>query len=884
MLSSFSTWSVAVLLAVVPAVAFLDYGGVLPWTRWAVAVACLVIGLFALPLFFTRKPWSIAALAWPIALGVISLFLTFQTVSLPEPVVGWLSPASTTAYDLVTPNLEHHPISVAPWLTRLSVIVPAILGFTALIATLCFLDQRTVVTWMILVMVSGAVLAVLGVGEKIRMGDDGLWPATQNIDAVPFGPYVNRNNAACQLNLCLAGAIGITVLIARRNISRRGYHSAVLTRRDRHKTTFFHDAWYALLRADGTTVLAATIAVLIAAAIVATGSRAGLLGTASGLVAVIVGLSERGRRLSATVFVGVLLAAVTGLVLGIGLPGTASERLGSIFDVLDDARWGNWRDAVVAGVHHLPMGSGGGAYQFAYLPFQQTSGSAWFVNADCLPLEWFVELGLMGILIPAGAAILLLQQSLWLRRYSSKSIDRAAAAVGLFVVASQAVSQSFDFGLLQLPAVITLGASAGLVFARCSVVQQRVRQDEAIKAAQSKTRNARSIAISDRYVGNDYAEVQSRLGWSLAGIACLLCLAGPLFWSTVGWHCEAKSDFLVRAVAAWDRDQPPAPDVLRVAVESAEKLVESAPQSSDAAQLLADLYILQFRAEALANIQFPPEVNREQAWLSTSPTNLRARLFTASDRADFRNLLFRNQSETLLRQATELAEIALRVNPLNASPRFLLTKLDFLQGRADGTSVMIDQIASLQRNSPAALAVAARLAVWNPGPEKATELYRQAFQVDAELLNKEWATVSLLPQDRIVTLAASAGIFPLLDLADRYRDQPTLLDALLVQAESMISSESMKRDSDPYRWLVVRGRLAALRENWQEAVENLEQAVAAKPNEIEARLRLVRHLRSLGRLQEAWQHLAVLRSLAPSNSQIRQLSKQLESELAAAAR
>ena len=115
----------------------LDYGGVLPWTRWVVAVTCLVAGLLALPLLLTRKPPSMAALVWPIAFGLLSLFLVFQAVPLPESVASWLSPASTDAYNLVASNTEHHPVSVAPWLTRLSITVPAILGITALIATFC---------------------------------------------------------------------------------------------------------------------------------------------------------------------------------------------------------------------------------------------------------------------------------------------------------------------------------------------------------------------------------------------------------------------------------------------------------------------------------------------------------------------------------------------------------------------------------------------------------------------------------------------------------------------------------------------------------------------------------------------------------------------------
>jgi hypothetical protein len=439
--NSIASWIVGISLAVVPAVALLDYGGVLPWTRWAVSVAITLMSLVLCPLLMPGRRWPKQALYWPTLIAIAAIFLIIQQLPLPTRLVQILSPGSATAYASLAEDISVHTISVAPWNTRLALAIPAILGISVLASTATFRRERTAIVFMTLVISMGTMLAVLGVGEKLRTGGAGLWPATANIDAVPFGPYVNRNNAACQLNLALASAVGMIIFLARRDSSRRGYHSAVFIRRDRTRSTFLHDAAFVLTRTDGTTLLFVTLTVLIGMAIFVAGSRGAMLGACLGGTAVIYGLSNRGKRVKPLAFAITGVIAIAMLAGTIGLLNSSSARVASIFDVSGDARWGNWRDGITAAVHYLPLGSGGGTYQFAYLPYQYASSEAWFVNADCLPLEWIVEGGIVGIVIPVALLGTLIHQSLWLRRTSGESLDRAVAATGIYVAISQGVSQ-----------------------------------------------------------------------------------------------------------------------------------------------------------------------------------------------------------------------------------------------------------------------------------------------------------------------------------------------------------------------------------------------------------------------------------------------------------
>ncbi len=874
MFSSLSAWTVALSLAIVPAVAMLDYGGVVPWTRWAVAVACTVTGLIALPWVSTKLRWSWSSLVWPIAAVVTCLVVALQTVSMPTSVVQWLSPASSDAYAMIGPPTDTHPASVAPWLTRLSIAAPAILGISVLLGTACFRERRTAVTWMFLVTIGAVLLAILGVGEKLDSGDGVLWPATQNMDAVPFGPYVNRNNAACQLNLALASAIGAIVFMSRRNASKVGYGAAFPPRKGRSGAGLFAEVMSFIRRADGTTILAATLCVLIATAVIVTGSRGGLLGAIAGALAVAIGLSQRGRRMGPAIFVGVAVVATFALVAGIGSLGAIKDRLPStLADVLGDARWGNWHDAVIAGFHHLPLGSGGGTYRFAYLPFQESSGPAWFVNADCLPLEWFVELGLIGLVIPAAAALFLLQQSLWLRRSSRDAIDRAAAAVGLFVVASQSVSQTFDFGLLQLPAVITLGASAGLVFARCSVVRQRLRgvaspeEDHTDGPITAESRWGRIAAIPcNRFVA----------------IGCMVVLLVPLAWSTIAWRHEAESDLLRRAVAGWNRNPPPTSGVLLGALDAAGQLVSAAPLSGDANLLLAELRVIQSRSEAWWAFPAQSDLDPDVAWKLTSPAVGRARYFTApaDQRDDLQSVLFPGQKVAPLRQAAKLSWAALRASPLDDAPRYALTTLDFLGSPPQSTERMIDQIALLRRKTPDSLTRAARLSIWNPGPAQAAKIYRQALLLDPELLVKEWSLISRLPVPSITGLAATAGIFPLLDAAQRGGLDPSLREALLDQGDDLLSRDAGGSLIGRYDESLARGRIALLREDPQAAVRHFQQAITEQPQQIDARIRLAHTFRSLGKVDKSQQQLQVLTTLAPADLRVKLLADLVKRDLA----
>jgi hypothetical protein len=285
----------------------LSFGAVYAWAYWPLAMAGAGIGVWAI--VRTRAWKEPRPRALMLALGGIAAALVVQLVPLPY---GWFRDLNPAGDRLLT-QLEFgwaahpppwHSLSVAPQGTLTALLLFAALGL--LLIGLSRAVSYMPLGWLVRQLwIFGAVLAVFGIVQRAVAGASdfavyGFWHPSQT--AAPFGPFINRNHFAgwmiMVLPLALAQA-GASLQSARGPFGRDA------------------GAWFRWLGTpDASRFVFAGVAILImATALVLTGSRSGLLG----LLVAMATLAMLGARrvhtwprrvLPAAAFVSVVVVAV----------------------------------------------------------------------------------------------------------------------------------------------------------------------------------------------------------------------------------------------------------------------------------------------------------------------------------------------------------------------------------------------------------------------------------------------------------------------------------------------------------------------------------------------------------------------------------------------
>jgi len=245
--------------------------------------------------------------------------------------------------------------------------------------------------------------------------------------ASPYGPFVNRNALASWLAMAVPLVIGFAM--ARSQSQGRSDHGVIPG-----------------TAIDSTQLWLAGAAILMTGGLLASMSRAGILGGGAGLIAFIV-LSR--KRLKGR-------AGVAWMVGGLGamvVIATAYANLGSLAmrmrETTEQGEWGRpviWHDTWRM-VSDFPLtGIGAGAFQRAMLVYQEGSRLFFFNHAHNEYLQLLAEGGLL-IAVPAAIAVL----AAIVRMLQSMDADRspifwvrAGASCGVLAVAVQSI---WDTGL-----------------------------------------------------------------------------------------------------------------------------------------------------------------------------------------------------------------------------------------------------------------------------------------------------------------------------------------------------------------------------------------------------------------------------------------------------
>ncbi len=294
---------------------------------------------------------------------------------------------------------------------------------------------------------TGLALSVFGIVQQLTWNGRIYWRYTFPWVADPFGPIVNRNNAAGCLNMAIGGCVvGLAWALWDRTLDRRLRHALLVS-----------------------SIGAAAVMV---AGILRSGSRGGLLSLvlASIIVAISVSLRRSRRPLLGLVAVCLPLAAGLALAIWLSTDPRVWERYGTLQKLStyrNDGRVVNWGAAYRAWREFPLTGTGYGTYRYAYQPFEQRDAGQWLVHAENVFVETLLEGGMPGLmLLVTGLGYL---ASVFLRSLgrSTDSRQSAVAAGGLYVLASQTAHNCMDLGAY-VPANLLWGSlTLGLAYGAC---------------------------------------------------------------------------------------------------------------------------------------------------------------------------------------------------------------------------------------------------------------------------------------------------------------------------------------------------------------------------------------------------------------------------------
>jgi hypothetical protein len=499
------------------AVSAWQYGAIDAWGHLILQVGSLVASIFCLigGLGSGVGQRRLPVLMLPLVLLGLLVFVQLlpiwrsPAISMSHAVFGELSgelPATFGGGEELLGPLTQTPGRT--WLGLNQLISTVLLGFVFFSTTSS--AQRAVWACVPLIL-SGSAMGVWGLSDVLEE------------DRLGFGRFVNPNNAAGWLLVCLSAALfcaGVTFSKAPPLIRPA---LGQMTRRERFHYALAHFA----RRVGELTPLQSAIClscVLMLCAIVGTLSRAGI---AAGVVSVLIFFASRirtNRWLMGVIGLSLLLVLSMGLLLLLDLDTPVLSELQTLKDPVSAStiRLLHWSDTVRSALDFPLFGSGYSAYRYSSLPYARRFTNNWFEWADNYFLELLVECGLCGFVLGAAPAVMSLVYALRmvfpkesLRAGVRRSCGDWCGSAVLCLVISLGAQNFFDFS-------IALGAVSASAAMLLCILERRY-----LDAASPSERERLSGAVVESSGVISRLSRSGLVAWGmwgllLAGSCCLL--------------------------------------------------------------------------------------------------------------------------------------------------------------------------------------------------------------------------------------------------------------------------------------------------------------------------------------------------------------------------
>jgi tetratricopeptide (TPR) repeat protein len=468
---------ICILLAVV--VTPWLFGGVYFSAQFLMALCCMAgIGL----LWFEsgvseRRSLVLPFLMIPLLLG-ISLAL-FQMVPLGE-AFGWLLGKQKEFYPLFTGDpLATPSISMSrsdTW-NQVGLLVVA---FSALsLGCRYFRSNAHAKILLIVLTVLGVAIALFGLIQALT--DDKrrfiYWTVELVGGGTPFGPYVNRNNAAGLLLICFGASLGLIATTFERE--RRG-PKPLGTKDLPFWTQFKNHSLRFIAELNAPRIAALLAPMVIATGIIGSLSRGGTLSLlVAGITTLFLYGMARRPSFSAFIFIPAFLLAIL-IAFWLGFGDQLMNRMEDINTVdvtsQSDYRIQHWKDTWPATKEFGLLGSGVGAYDEVHRIYNRGRTQVVFTYAENQFYQALVELGWPGLALVLASWGIMLYCSLTLLFRGSSALNVGIGVAGLFTTVGVSLASFFDFGLYIPANMLMMSLFCGFVAYHAQSLSSRLKK------------------------------------------------------------------------------------------------------------------------------------------------------------------------------------------------------------------------------------------------------------------------------------------------------------------------------------------------------------------------------------------------------------------------
>ena len=440
------------------------FGSVRPWAQQWIAIA-MMVGLgfwwFETSLRHRGKQFF-PYIFFPVFLGLIIGLL--QLWELPSGLASLVLGRQVEIFQEFGSELKLSPtISVSHAGTKKFLSILALGVAALLLGSRYFRTTFEVKLLLILMTINGVLLSIFGILQKFTSDNSHIYWTVEIDRGNPFGPYVNRNNGAGYLLICLACAIGLIIILMGKK-EDRGPRPIISKEIPFWRQLVFH---FQLFLSDLTPgkIISLFAVGIIGIGVLATLSRGGVSAMLIGSFVTLM-LYGMARKPS---FSGFLLLSMVFLAFGvagwIGFSDSLTKRFDDIelVDVDQNDRVSHWQDSLSAVGNFGLLGSGIGSYEGAHRMFRTTPERSIFKYAESQFVQTAMEMGWFGLVLLIGCWLLLLYYGAFTLWRGSSPATIGIGIVGVFLATATPIASALDFGIYQPANMIAVAALSGFL-------------------------------------------------------------------------------------------------------------------------------------------------------------------------------------------------------------------------------------------------------------------------------------------------------------------------------------------------------------------------------------------------------------------------------------
>ena len=400
----------------------------------------------------------------------------FQLWELPASLASMLLGRQTELYEQLGEGLKLSPtISMSHEGTRHFIGLLS-LGISALLLGCRYFRTRFEVTLLLTVMtVNGALLTFFGLIQAMTSPSDLMYWSVELVNGgEKFGPYVNRNNAAGYLLICLACSIGLMTLLVGKKADR-GPRLIVGKEMPFWRQIMFHVMLF-ISELDAKKIASIIATVMIGVGVISTVSRGGVVALLIGLFVTLLmyGMARR-PSFSGFIFLPMLLLVVL-LASWIGFADQLLIRFERTnLEGANSNRMIHWQQTWPAVSDMGVFGSGVGSYDSVHRLYRELPERRIYKYGESQFYQTLVELGWPGLgllLLSWGLVAYYALFSLW---RGNSPVTVGVGAAGVFLFSSGMVAAAFDFGLYQSANTIAMAVISGMLAYNAHALSQRLK-------------------------------------------------------------------------------------------------------------------------------------------------------------------------------------------------------------------------------------------------------------------------------------------------------------------------------------------------------------------------------------------------------------------------